>query len=83
MRGGQGQRVTIAMEDNGVRAEVSDSGPGIPANYDKAAGARLGLVALQARFESIRGSFEIRSAPGAGTTLSAWMPLNGVTHDVD
>lgn len=81
--GGHGQRVTIAMADNGVRAEVSDTGPGMPASDEATTGTRLGLVGLRARFESIRGTFEVRSTPGGGTTLSAWMPLNGVAFDVD
>jgi signal transduction histidine kinase len=81
--GGRGQRVLIALMGNGVRAAVIDTGPGMPANFEASAGLRLGLVGLRARFESIRGTFEITSTPGMGTTLSAWMPLSGATSDVE
>lgn len=73
--GGQGQSVFVEGDEDGIRAQVSDTGPGMPEVYSAEYGTRLGLIGLRGRIESIRGTFTVSSEVGAGTTLSAWLPL--------
>jgi signal transduction histidine kinase len=55
---------------------VADDGPGF--NPDAAArSGRLGLAGMRERAELLGGSFEVDSAPGAGTTVRVWWPLSG------
>jgi len=61
--------LTLAREGEGVRLEVRDDGPGLPAGFDseRSDGLGLGLVAAIAR--QIRGSFEWGFRAGAVFTL--------------
>jgi signal transduction histidine kinase len=67
------RRVDIRVEeaDDVLRLTVRDDGSG---------GARLvpgsGLVGLKDRVEALGGSLSIESPPGAGTTLTAAIPLS-------
>jgi signal transduction histidine kinase len=38
-------------------------------------GTTHGLMGMRYRVESEGGQLRVRSAPGAGTTLEAWLPL--------
>ena len=68
--------VKVAREADGLRLIVADAGPGF--NPDAAARAgRLGLAGMRERAELLGGSFEVDSAPGAGTTVRVWWPLSG------
>jgi signal transduction histidine kinase len=62
-------RVRVATSDTGVVVEVSDDGVG---GADPAAGS--GLRGLADRVESLGGSLEVVSPPGAGTSLRAEIP---------
>jgi signal transduction histidine kinase len=64
--------VTVAVEvDDGVlRIRVSDDGRG---GADPGAGS--GLVGLKDRVEALGGRFAVRTAPDAGTTVHAELPL--------
>jgi signal transduction histidine kinase len=66
-----------------VRLVVSDDGKG----FDPAApplehgpGERVGLAGMQERIGSLGGTIEIASRPGAGTSVTAAVPL---TRDGD
>ena len=68
--------VKVAREADGLRLIVADDGPGF--NPDAAArSGRLGLAGMRERAELLGGSFEVDSAPGAGTTVRVWWPLSG------
>jgi signal transduction histidine kinase len=60
---------------NGIRAIVSDSGRGFELNY---AGAKsgLGLTFISERVKLLGGRSSIRSAPGRGTRIEAFVPLS-------
>ena len=62
--------VTVTADDGRVHLEVSDDGRG---------GAHLndgsGLIGLRDRVEALRGRLRVSSPPGAGTTISAELPL--------
>jgi PAS domain S-box-containing protein len=78
MRHAPGCRVSMALEgvDDGLQLVVHDTGPG----FDLKAPARqatLGLASMRERVSLLGGDFEVDSAPGAGTTVLAWVPLAG------
>lgn len=62
--------IGVAAGDGVVCVEVRDDGRG---GADLAGGS--GLVGLRDRVEALGGRFEVRSVPGAGTTVSAELPL--------
>ncbi|MGN6378054.1 MAG: PAS domain-containing sensor histidine kinase [Gaiellales bacterium] len=62
-------RVTVA--ETSATAEISDNGRG---GADPAAGS--GLRGLADRVEALGGRLEVKSAPGAGTTVRAEVPLD-------
>jgi signal transduction histidine kinase len=65
-------RLAHSIED--VRFSVSDDGCG----FDPAATRQgSGLTNMRDRLEALGGTLEIASAPGAGTTLSGRVPMEG------
>jgi signal transduction histidine kinase len=67
-------RVLVRVDETGVQVEVVDDGSG----FDVAAAARSGRHGLAGMRERVRiegGTLDIRSTPGAGTTVSAWFPF--------
>jgi signal transduction histidine kinase len=65
-----GARVTVSVRDSyqGLEFSVSDDGPGF-------AMTGAGLPGLTARAASVGGVVQVRSAPGAGTTVTGVVPL--------
>jgi len=73
--GGRGQRIDIAWDGVRIAVEVADQGPGM---CDPGGGMRepgLGLAGLRDRIESIGGDVTMKSAPDAGTRITASLPL--------
>jgi signal transduction histidine kinase len=69
-------RVTVRIDDTGVRVEVTDDGSG----FDVAAaarGTRHGLAGMRERVRIEGGTLDVRSTPGSGTTVAAWFPVGG------
>jgi signal transduction histidine kinase len=64
LHGGNG-RLVLAVRDNG--AGFADS--------RKASGASLGLASMRERMRQLDGTLDVDSAPGRGTTITAWVPL--------
>jgi signal transduction histidine kinase len=60
-------RLLVAVEDDG--AGFDPEGP--------QARRRLGLISMRERAEAIGGALEVRSAPGAGTTVEMEIQLDG------
>ncbi len=67
-------RVHLEAEDDGVLLRISDDGVG----FDTAASARgpghFGIVSMVHRAQLAGGTFSVSSRPGAGTTVTAWIP---------
>jgi signal transduction histidine kinase len=66
--------VVVAAAPGVVRAVVEDDGAGfVPGSVRENA---LGLVGMRERVNVMGGRFEVHSAPGAGTTIVAELPLD-------
>jgi signal transduction histidine kinase len=61
--------------DEGVELRVTDDGRGFDAEGDRLAEGHLGLPAMRKRAKLAGGRLTIASAPGAGTTVTLWLPL--------
>lgn len=68
--------VSLRRLDRGLQIAVTDDGVG----FDPAASRNqpsVGHVSMRERVHLLEGELEIESAPGRGTTVLAWVPLNG------
>lgn len=69
--------VTIAAVDEGLQLSVRDDGSGfaLAEAAESAASAQLGLRQMRERLMAVRGQLTLRSSPGDGTEVRAWLPL--------
>ncbi|TRO44283.1 sensor histidine kinase [Pseudomonas sp. ALS1279] len=77
--GGQGQWVSAKCRQGVLEVQVTDAGAGIDKGLQAATGShrsRLGLVGMRYRVESLGGTFELESAPGQGTRVTARFDLH-------
>ena len=63
--------ITADFDNNEIMLSVSDTGPGFDMEGNTVTSMGLGLVGLRDRIESLGGQFEIYSAIGKGTKLTA------------
>jgi signal transduction histidine kinase len=71
-------RVTLRDDDDSLLVVVEDDGVGFdPATVSRSArrGAHLGLLGMTERVRSAGGSIELESRPGAGSRITARIPL--------
>ncbi len=68
--------VRFWREDDGWLIKVRDDGDGFdPQTGSTGAGGRhVGLTIMRERAESVGGRLDVRSKPGVGTTIEAWVP---------
>ncbi len=68
--------VRLGRERGGAVLEVVDAGRGFDAAQE---GMRhgLGVTSMTERLRLVRGTVRIVSAPGRGTRMTAWVPVNG------
>jgi len=71
--------VELTDEDRGLALSVRDNGIGFDPVRTNAGGGGLGLVSMKERLHLVQGTLEVRSAPGQGTAVRAWVPLSGRT----
>lgn len=70
--------VRLRLSVRGVLLRVSDDGGGfiVPTQLSSLAQARhFGLLGIAERVAEVGGSLRVRSRPGRGTTVTAWVPL--------
>ena len=70
--------VLLRKVDEGLLLAVSDDGVG----FDPAAPRQersLGLESMRERVALVNGTLDIESAPGQGTAVVAWVPVEGAT----
>jgi signal transduction histidine kinase len=73
-----GVQVKLAFKPDAVQLDIRDNGAGfsVPGSMtDLVRHGRFGLMGIQERVWSVGGEVSIRSAPGAGTQLSATIPF--------
>lgn len=68
-------RITLSLEDENLRLEISDNGVGFVAADSRSGN---GLRNMQQRSETLGGQFVLRSVPGNGTTVIAIIPLTSI-----
>ncbi len=64
--------IRVWRQDGRLWFEVMDDGRGLDTAAPKAAG---GLQNIRDRLDVLGGGVEVRSAPGAGTSLTGWLPF--------
>jgi signal transduction histidine kinase len=67
--GAQHVTVRLGAEDGLLLLEVADDGAGFDPAAPELRSRRLGLTSMEERAQRLGGRLEIRSAPGAGTTV--------------
>lgn len=73
--------VRLEKDENQVRLEIQDNGPGftVPEQWmDLVCEGHLGLVGMRERAEALGGQLEIQSNLGEGTSVVAILPLEPV-----
>jgi PAS domain S-box-containing protein len=70
--------VRLAEDAGGVCLEVRDNGRGFHETR-LAPGGSLGLLGMKERAFLLGGRFTIKSSPGEGATVNAWIPWRGRT----
>ena len=70
-------KVSLSIVDGGVLGTVRDDGQGFEVAERSNLPGHLGLLALRERALMAGGRYKIDSAPGAGTQVEFWMPLDG------
>jgi len=71
--------VTALAQDEVIQLRIQDEGVGFDVEKIQSTHASSGLVGMQERVELLGGTLRIQSRPGAGTILSATIPLAGPT----
>jgi len=67
-------QVTVADQEGGTTVAVHDDGGGF--DPETATAGAHGLAGMRFRVQSHRGRLGLRSAPGDGTTITAWLPAS-------
>jgi signal transduction histidine kinase len=75
-RHGHAERVVLSLErTDALRLSIADDGRGFdPAARPARPDAGFGLISMAERAEALGGSFSVRSAAGAGTTIEVALP---------
>lgn len=68
--------VGLAARDGQLRVIVADNGRGFdPARYERGEWPQFGLQTMRERAEAVGGRFQLRSAPGKGTSVTMSIPV--------
>lgn len=77
----------LSIVGNVVELNVTDDGPGLPGallsrtDAESRDARQFGLMGIREALEEIGGSLRIVSEPGAGTSVSACIPLGDACDD--
>ena len=80
-RHAQASRVDVSIQKlpDGVCMQIEDDGKSFPVQrvlLARGGSKRLGLLGMRERLEMVGGRFEVESAPGKGTTITACIPVD-------
>jgi signal transduction histidine kinase len=80
----QAERVDILLEEKngGFRVRIKDDGVGFGSPEVIHSPGHLGLSSMRERAEMAGGTCEVRSLPGAGTTVVFWLPMGPPEREV-
>jgi len=67
--------VTLTRVRRGLGLCVADGGRGFDPEQARLSGRGLGLVTMTERVKALDGHFKVRTNPGEGTHVHAWVPL--------
>ena len=83
--GAHGLHVTLRFEAAELALTVADDGDGFdPVSRDEIGrDGHFGLLGMAERAHVLGGALEVRSAPGAGTVVSALIPLHAPDHETE
>ena len=71
--------VCLQGAPGGIRLRVSDLGVGF--DIESGNGQRgLGLISMRERLRLVQGTLSIRTTPGGGTTIDAFVPITGASQ---
>ena len=75
LRHAQATALTVILEParQGLQLSIIDNGRGFEVTGTQSH-ASLGLASMRERIRLLNGELDIRSSPGQGTTVSAWVP---------
>ena len=68
--------VVLRQMDGGLLLAVRDDGVGFDPGEPRVR-ASLGLVSMRERLRLVNGTLDVESAPGHGTSVTAWVPGDG------
>ena len=68
--------VEVSRDAHGATLQVVDNGNGYDPSKRRER-ASLGVASMRERVALLRGRLRIRSRPGQGTRVTAWIPLRG------
>lgn len=70
--------ISLSLGEQGglVQLTIVDNGEGFSREQERA-GHGLGLHLMQERVEELRGTFDLQTAPGHGTTITVHLPIGG------
>jgi len=66
---------SLVLVDRGLQLEVTDNGVGFEPPQPSSPRQSLGHAGMRERVRLMRGRLDIRSSPGSGTTVVAWVPI--------
>ncbi len=69
----------LTQRGDSIRVIVEDDGGGFEAGDVRE--DALGVIGMRERVALVGGTLEVESAPGAGTTLAAYVPLVPTARD--
>ena len=76
-------RVELESRDHGLRVCIEDDGVGFAsAEAPESRPGHLGLTIMRERAELAGGWLQVRSSPGAGTSVEFWLPPEGATESL-
>jgi signal transduction histidine kinase len=75
--------ILLAPVDDGVLLQIKDDGVGFVVEEARQGHAgHIGMPSMRERLQRAGGWLEIRSAPGAGAVVEAWLPTSPHDHPV-
>lgn len=74
--------VRLLSTPNGVGVCIRDNGKGFSPNPDGVPSPGLGLISMEERVHLMNGIFRLRTRPGKGTEVHAWVPMPDPAQEV-